>query len=96
MKYTFLSKWTVLVLTIVTAGLAYWGYVLLTAPGQSHPAWATLVLIGGLLVYGIAWLIAVFDSMQERRWGWTVALLLLVPLWIGPLLYGFVGPKNTK
>lgn len=96
MKYTFLSKWTVLVLTLATAGFAYWGYVLMMGPEQQRPGWAALVFVGGLLVYGIAWLIAVFDSMQERRWGWTILLFLLVPVWIGPMLYGFVGPKNTK
>jgi hypothetical protein len=96
MKYTFLSKWTVLVLTVVTAGLAYWGYILFTANDPQVHGWAAAAIAAGLLVYGIAWLIAVLDAVQERRWGWTIGLFLLVPLWIGPLLYGFIGPKNTK
>ena len=47
-------------------------------------------------VYLFAWLIAVLDSIQERRWGWLIAMLLLLPLWIGPLLYSVFGPRNTK
>ena len=92
MKFTFLSKWTVLILTIVTAGLTYFGYVSL----QQHAGYAILLFLFGVFIYGFAWLIALSDSIQERRFGWSILLVLLLPLWIGPLIYGFLGPKNTK
>jgi hypothetical protein len=101
MKYTFLSKWTVLLLTLVTAALAGLGYVLAfgfpgSASSSSHPFYAILALLAGLAIYLVAWIIAVLDSLQERRWGWFIGMLLLLPLWIGPLLYSFFGPRNTK
>lgn len=98
MKYTFLSKWTVLILTAITAGLVYLGYALtLGAPsGAEHPFYAILALVGGLVVYAFGWLIALIDSIQEGKWGWTIFLILLLPIWIGPLLYSFFGPRNTK
>ena len=34
--------------------------------------------------------------IQERRWGWLIALIILSPFLIGPLLYSVIGPKNTK
>jgi hypothetical protein len=90
MKYTFLSKWTVLILTMVTAGLTYYGYVSL----QQHTGYAILLFLGGVLIYGFAQLVALSDSIQERRFLWILLLFLLLPLWIGPLLYGFLGPKK--
>jgi hypothetical protein len=99
-KYTFLSKWTVLLLTLVTVGLATLGYYLAfgvqTPNVQPHPFYAILALLGGLAIYLFAWLIGVLDAIQERRWGWFIAMLLLLPLWIGPLLYSLFGPRNTK
>lgn len=98
MKYTFLSKWTVLILTAITAGLVYLGYMFtLGAPaGAAHPFYAVLALVGGLVVYALGWLIALIDSIQEGKWAWTIFLVLLLPIWIGPLLYSFFGPRNTK
>ncbi len=92
MKYTFLSKWTVLILTLVTAGLTYFGFANL----QGSTGYALLALVGGFVLYVVAWLIALFDSIQERSWFWTIMLILLLPIWIGPVLYSFLGPKNTK
>jgi uncharacterized oligopeptide transporter (OPT) family protein len=98
-KYTFLSKWTVLVLTIVTAGLV----VLFTSltfqtpiDGINNPALGILLLLLAILVYAIAWIVGFIDSVQEKAYGWTVALFLLLPFFIGPLLYSFFGPKNTR
>lgn len=96
MKYTFLSKWTVLILTIVTAVLAFVGIGFINGSlGQSTFLGVLALLIGGL-VYAIAWIIGLADSIQERRWGWTVAMIILLPVWIGPLLYSLFGPRNTK
>lgn len=94
MKYTLLSKWTVLILTLVTAGLILGGVKL--AFGGGNIGAGILLLLVGVLVYAIAWVVALFDSIQERRFGWSVGLIVLVPFLIGPALYGLVGPHNTK
>ena len=98
MKYTFLSKWTVLILTVLTAALIVIG-VLLAAGGTFGPSNIGLSLLAYLvaaILYFIAWIVALFDSIQERRWGWLVTLIILSPVLIGPLLYSLFGPKNTK
>jgi hypothetical protein len=96
LKYTFLSKWTVLILTIVTILLA--GYALYGANlGLPHDGLLSVILlIVAILVYAFAWIIAFADSIQEHRWLWTVVLIILLPIWIGPLLYSLIGPRNTK
>jgi hypothetical protein len=96
LKYTFLSKWTVLILTVVTAALAYVGFSFLNGTFGTNALLGTLALLVGGLVYAIAWIIGFADSIQERRWGWTVALVILLPVWVGPLLYSLFGPRNTK
>jgi hypothetical protein len=93
-KYTFLSKWTVLILTLVTGGLAYFGVTSFSKPGGT--GFALLALLIGLLVYAVAWIIALLDSIQERKLAWSILLVILLPVWIGPLLYSFLGPRNTK
>ena len=98
-KYTFLSKWTVLILTIVTVGLV----VLFTSMTFQTPinmasniGLGILLLLLAILMYAIAWIVGFIDSIQEKAYGWTVALFLLLPFFIGPLLYSFFGPKNTR
>jgi hypothetical protein len=93
MKYTFLSKWTVLILTIGTFGLAYFGFWLF---GQNQAGYGVLSLLVGGLLYALAWLVAFFDSIQERKIGWIIGLLLLLPFGIGPILYSIIGPRNTR
>jgi hypothetical protein len=96
MKVTFLSKWTVLFLTLVTAALAGLGYYLQVMSPQQHPWYALGALLAGVAIYGLAWIIAALDAIQERKWGWLLGLIVLLPLWIGPLLYSLFGPRNTK
>jgi hypothetical protein len=101
MKYTFLSKWTVLILTVVTVALTVVGIGLIGGGLGSFSLPLTgiggvLVILGGVLVYALAWIIALADSIQERAWGWSIGLVVLLPLGVGPLLYSFLGPKNTK
>jgi hypothetical protein len=91
-KYTFLSKWTVLIMTLLAAGLVVYGAMGM----QSHAGYALLAFFGGLVIYGLSWVVALLDSIQERAWFWTIMLFLLLPLAIGPVLYSFGGPKNTK
>ncbi len=93
MKYTFLSKWTVLILTIATFGLTYLG-TRLFAEGQG--LWGALAFIVGFLIYAVAWIVALVDSIQERKFVWSVGLLLLLPFGIGPIIYSLIGPKNTR
>ena len=57
--------------------------------GQAGVGWSAIV-IGGL-VYAFAWIIGVLDSVQAHRRGWLLALILLLPLGVGPLLYGIFG-----
>ncbi|MGH2486127.1 MAG: hypothetical protein ACRDHE_08965 [Ktedonobacterales bacterium] len=93
-KYTFLSKWTVLILTLLTIGLIY-GAVALGFKGI-HVVTSPLMVVVALLIYVFAWFIALFDSIQEKRFGWTIGLIVLLPIAIGPILYSVLGPKNTK
>lgn len=98
MKVTFLSKWTVLLLTVISIALTVVG-VLLTQGRigtASNVGLAIILFAVAVVVYAIAWFVGLFDSIQERRWGWTVALIILAPVWIGPVLYSLIGPKNTK
>lgn len=99
MKYTFLSKWTVLLFTIISAALTVAGVLL--AQGRvfvqsSNIGLSILAFVIAAIIYAIAWFVALFDSIQEKRWGWLVALIILLPVWVGPLLYALIGPKNTK
>jgi hypothetical protein len=92
LKYTFLSKWTVLIMMLLSAGLIAYGIV----GFQSHMGYALLTLIGGIVIYALSWIIALLDAFQERSWFWVIMLFLLLPVVIGPVLYAFAGPKNTK
>lgn len=99
MKYTFLSKWTVLLFTLVSAALTVVGVLLAQGRllGQgSNIGLSVLAFVIAAIIYAIAWFVALFDSIQEKRWGWLVALIVLLPVWIGPLLYALIGPRNTK
>lgn len=99
MKYTFLSKWTVLIMTVLTIGLTVLGVGLVggsySALGQ-HVPFGLLAIIVGLLIYFVAWIIALVDSIQEKRYGWTVAVFLLGAVGLAPIVYSLFGPKNTK
>lgn len=101
MKYSFLSKWTVLLLTVVAGVLGFLGIgqAFGSAFGVSFTQHIGLGIVGlvvAALCYLFAWVVALLDSIQERRWGWTILLLLLSVVLIGPLLYSLIGPKNTK
>lgn len=92
MKYSFLSKWTVLIMLLLTAGLTTFGILQF----QSTMLYAVLALIGAAVIYALSWIVAFLDAIQERSWTWIIFLILLLPIVIGPLLYAFAGPKNTK
>lgn len=99
MKVTFLSKWTVLLLTVISVVLTIAGVLL--AQGRlfqvgTNIGLSVLAFVIAAIIYAIAWFVALFDSIQEKRWGWLVTLIILLPVWIGPLLYSLIGPKNTK
>ena len=93
------SKWTVLILTIVTVGLV----VLFTSMTFQTPINMASNIGLGILLLLLAILdvrhrldrrLHRFDSGEGVRL--DVALFLLLPFFIGPLLYSFFGPKNTR
>jgi hypothetical protein len=94
-KYTFLSKWTVLILTVLTAAAVAFG-AKLAFVDQSNIGAGILLFIVGLVVYAIAWFIALLDSIQERHFGWSIILIVLSLFFVGPAIYGLIGPRNTK
>lgn len=99
MKMTFLSKWTVLLLTVISIALTVAGVLL--AQGrviiqEQNTGLSVLAFVVAAIIYAVAWFVALFDSIQEKRWGWLVTLIILLPVWIGPLLYSLIGPRNTK
>lgn len=100
MKVTFLSKWTVLLLTVISIALAVVGALFLQPDGIFNSGQNILLgivaFIVAVIIYAIAWIVAFLDSIQEKRWGWLVTLIILLPVWIGPVLYALIGPKNTK
>ena len=95
-KYTFLSKWTVLALTVITLALTYFGYTQIFVVHPSQVFAGILLILIGAVSYALAWIVAVIDSLQERRFLWTLGLLVMLPIAIGPLLYSIIGPKNTR
>jgi len=95
-KYTFLSKWTVLILTVATAAAIVFGVRWTFGDGSTNVGAGILLLVVGLVVYAIAWLIALIDSIQERHFGWSIILIVLSVFLVGPAIYGLIGPKNTK
>ena len=94
MKYTLLSKWTVLILTLGTVAATIFG-IRLTF-GGGNILGGVLLIIVGLLIYAVAWIVALLDSIQERNFLWTIGLIVLVPFFVGPAVYGVLGPKNTQ
>lgn len=93
-KYTFLSKWTVLVLTLLTIGLI--AAAVHNGMSGIHALTSILMVVVALIIYVFAWFIALFDSIQEKRFGWTIGLIVMLPIAIGPVVYSVLGPKNTR
>lgn len=98
MKMTFLSKWTVLLLTVISIALTIVGVLFMQGQigAEKNIGLAIILIVVAVVVYAFAWFVGLFDSIQERRWGWTVAMIILAPVWIGPVLYSLIGPRNTK
>ena len=88
--YTFLSKWTVLGLTAVSGGLLW---AAISGPLTDNRVTS---ILGALILYAIGWVIALLDSIQERKFIWTSGLIVLTPFLVGPLLYSFFGPRNKR
>lgn len=95
---TFLSKWTVLLLTVISIALTIVGVLFMQGQigAEKNIGLAIILIVVAVVVYAFAWFVGLFDSIQERRWGWTVAMIILAPVWIGPVLYSLIGPRNTK
>lgn len=102
MKYTFLSKWTVLLLTLATVALGALGCAFLGATFgdrlflDHNAGYAVLAFFGALFAYALAWIVGFLDSVQESRYGWSIGMVVLIPFLVGPILYSVFGPRNTK
>jgi hypothetical protein len=79
-------------MSLISFGLTAVGFIE-TKSHQSGVGFLAIVI--GSLIYTLAWLIALLDSLQAGRVGWSVVLILLLPLGIGPLLYGILGLGRT-
>jgi hypothetical protein len=78
-------------MTLIAIGLTALGYWQ-SSTGQASTGLAAII-VGGL-VYALAWVIGILDSLLARRLGWSLALILLLPLGIGPLLYSIFGLRT--
>ena len=92
MQHVTRARWSLVAMTLIALGLVALGYWQ-SATGQAGTGLAAII-VGGL-VYALAWMIGVLDSLQARRLGWSLALVLLLPLGIGPLLYSIFGLRST-
>lgn len=80
-------------MSLISFGLTILGFI----ETKSHQSGiGLLAIVIGSLIYTLAWIIALLDSLQAGRVGWSVALILLLPLGIGPLLYGLLGLGRTR
>jgi hypothetical protein len=101
-RYTILSKWTVLLLTLGTAALIALGSAFLGATfGDAlqlphNGGYAALSFVAAFGVYALAWIVGFLDSLQESRYGWSIGMVVLIPFLVGPILYSVFGPRNTK
>ncbi len=85
-----MSKQALLYVSIAAIALAVVGSVL-TNSGTSA---GTIVSgLGGLGALA-AWIGGLIKTIQLKRWGWFVAVLLLAP--ITTLLYGIYGPAAPR
>lgn len=79
-------------MSLIAIGLTVLGY---WQSSTGQPGTGLAAIIVGGLVYALAWVIGVLDSLLARRLGWSLALILLLPLGIGPLLYSIFGLRNA-
>jgi hypothetical protein len=80
-------------MSLIAFGLTAFGFM----EAKSHQSSVGLLaIIIGSLVYTLAWIIALLDSLQSGRSGWSLALIVLLPLGIGPLLYGIFGLGSSS
>jgi hypothetical protein len=80
-------------MSLISVGLMALGFIEI----KNHQSGVGLLaIVIGSLIYTLAWIIALLDSLQAGRFGWSVALILLLPLGIGPLLYGILGLGRTR
>jgi hypothetical protein len=93
MKHVRRGRATLLIMSLISFGLTAFGFI----ETKSHLSGiGLLAIVIGSLVYTLAWIIALLDSLHAGRVGWSVALILLLPLGIGPLLYGLLGLGRTR
>jgi hypothetical protein len=84
---------TLLLITAIAIGLTILGA---SEVSNRQPSIGILAIIIGGVVYVLAWVIAVLDCILARRYRWSLALAILMPLGIGPLLYGLFGLRSSR
>ena len=82
------GRLTLLVMTVIAVGLTLLGF---SEISSSQSSVGILAIIVGGMVYALAWTISLLDSLNTHRPGWSLALVLLLPLGVGPLLYSLIG-----
>jgi hypothetical protein len=93
MRHVRRGKATLLIMSLISVGLMTLGFI----ETQGHqPGVGLLAIVIGSLTYTLAWIVALLDSLQAGRVGWSVALIVLLPVGIGPLLYGILGLGRTR
>ncbi len=101
-----MKKSTFLILSIVALALLAVGYGMIgasvtttttgstvTATSNASPIALALVGIGGLVSL-VTWILGLVKTVQLKRWGWFVAVLLLGT--IGTLIYGIAGSEQPR
>ncbi len=84
---------TLLLITAIAIGLTILGA---SEISNRQPSIGILAIVVGGMIYVLAWTIAIMDCILARRFRWSLALAILMPLGIGPLLYGLFGLHGSR
>ncbi len=79
---------TLLIMTVIAIGLMLLGFGEIS---HRQSGVGLLAIVIGSMVYALDWAIALLDSLQAHRPGWSLVLILLLPLGVGPLVYAVLG-----
>jgi hypothetical protein len=72
-------------------GVTYGGRLNLTR----NVGYAVLAFVLAVALYALARRVGRLDPLQRSRLGWGIALIVLIPFLVGPLLSRFSGPRKT-
>ena len=91
MQHITRARWTLVLMTLIAIGLVVLGYW--QSSTQQTGTGLAAIIVGGL-VYGLAWVIGVLDSLQARRLRWSLALVSPSLFGVGLLLYSIFGLRS--